>query len=187
MKSEDNEDDSENSERSGNNSGNNSKSSESCGNNSGNNSKNNSKNNSGYDKKLVDKSKELLEKVKKYDKKNTSTDEVLKRLDARAEDDRKTNEILKKYYAEEAQRASKEVKKFNKTINNNLDMSSEKSEIINRLIELHSLKQIYHLNKIDNNLKANENIDNILINREIHELEKTLRDLPKKGSGMFTS
>ena len=66
-------------------------------------------------------------------------------------------------------------------------MSSEKSEIINRLIELHSLKQIYHLNKIDNNLKANENIDNILINREIHELEKILRDLPKNGSDAFTS
>ena len=65
-------------------------------------------------------------------------------------------------------------------------MSSEKSEIINRLIELYSLKQIYHLNKIDNNLKANENID-ILINREIHELEKKLRDQPKKGSGVFTS
>ena len=43
------------------------------------------------------------------------------------------------------------------------------------------------MNKIDNNLKANENIDDILINREISELEKKLRDLPKKGSGMFTS
>ena len=72
-------------------------------------------------------------------------------------------------------------------INGNLDMSSEKSEIINRLIELYSVKQIYHLNKIDNNLKANENIDNILINREIHELEKKLRDQPKKGRGVFTS
>ena len=45
-------------------------------------------------------------------------------------------------------------------------MSSEKSEIINRLLELNSLKQIYHLNKTDDNLKANENIDNILIDRE---------------------
>ena len=59
-------------------------------------------------------------------------------------------------------------------------MSSEKSEVINRLIELNSLKQIYHLNKTDNNLKANESIDDILINREIHELEKKLRDHPKK-------
>ena len=92
---------------------------------------------------------------------------------------------LKKNYAEEARSASKEVEKFNKMINDNLDISSEKSEIINRLIELHSLKQIYHLNKIDNNLKANENIDDILVNREIHELKKRLRD--QKGSGMFTS
>ena len=72
-------------------------------------------------------------------------------------------------------------------INDNLDLSSEKSEIINRLIELYSLKQIYHLNKIDNNLKANENINDILINREIHELEKKLRDQTKKGSSVFTS
>ena len=66
-------------------------------------------------------------------------------------------------------------------------MSSEKSEIINRSIKLYSLKQIYHLNKIDNNLKANENIDDILIGREIHELEKKLRDQPKKGGSVFTS
>ena len=66
-------------------------------------------------------------------------------------------------------------------------MSKEKSEIINRLIELYSLIQIYYLNKIDNNLKANENIDNISIESEIRELEKRLRDLSKKGSGVFTS
>ena len=30
-------------------------------------------------------------------------------------------------------------------------MSSEKSEIINKLIELHNLIKIYNLNKIDNN------------------------------------
>ena len=72
-------------------------------------------------------------------------------------------------------------------INDNLDLSSEKSEIINRLIELYSLKQIYHLNKIDNNLKANENINDILINREIHELEKKLSNQTKKGSSVFTS
>ena len=66
-------------------------------------------------------------------------------------------------------------------------MSSEKCEIINRLIELYSLIQIYYLNKIDNNLKANEKIDDVLISREINELEKTLRDQPKKESGVFTS
>ena len=43
------------------------------------------------------------------------------------------------------------------------------------------------MNKINNNLKANKNIDNISIESEIRELEKRLRDLPKKGSGMFTS
>ena len=68
-------------------------------------------------------------------------------------------------------------------INDNLDMSSEKSEIINKLIELSSLIQIYYLN----NLKANEKIDSISIGSEIRELEKRLRDLPKKGSGVFTS
>ena len=66
-------------------------------------------------------------------------------------------------------------------------MSSEKSEIINKLIELYSLIQIYYLNKIDNILKANENVDNISIRSEIRELEKRLRDLPNKGSDMFTS
>ena len=72
-------------------------------------------------------------------------------------------------------------------INDNLDMSSEKSEIINKLIELYSLIQIYYLNKINNNLKANENINNISIERDIMKLEKMLRELPKKGRGVFTS
>ena len=66
-------------------------------------------------------------------------------------------------------------------------MSSEKSETTNTLIELYSLIQIYYLNKIDNNLKANENIDRISIGSEIRELEKRLRDLSKKDSGVFTS
>ena len=66
-------------------------------------------------------------------------------------------------------------------------MSSEKSETKNRLIELNSLIQIYNLNKVDNDSKANEKIDDVSIGREISELEKKLIDLPKKGSGMFTS
>ena len=104
MESEDNEDDSENS-------GNNSESSE-------NNSRNNSGNNSDYYKNLVDVSKELLEKIRKNDenKKYTSADEVLKSLNARAEDNRKINEIPKKYYAEEACRTSAKVENFNKMI-----------------------------------------------------------------------
>ena len=67
---------------------------------------------------------------------------LIKKLNARAEDNRKINEKLKKYNSKEAQRASEKVEKFNKMINDNLDMSSEKSEIINRLIELYSLRQI---------------------------------------------
>ena len=72
-------------------------------------------------------------------------------------------------------------------INNDLDMSGEKSEIINKLIELYSLILIYYLNKIDNNLKANENIDNISIEGDIRKVEKRLRELPKKGRSVFTS
>ena len=81
----------------------------------------------------------------------------------------------------------KKIEKFNKMINDNLDMSSEKSEIINKLIELYSLIQIYYLNKIDNNSKANENIDNISREKDIRKLEKRLRELSKKGRGVFTS
>ena len=43
------------------------------------------------------------------------------------------------------------------------------------------------MNNADNNSKANEKIDDASIGREIRELDKRLRDLPKKGSGMFTS
>ena len=42
------------------------------------------------------------------------------------------------------------------------------------------------MNKIDNNSKANEKIDNISIDSEIIELKKGLETYPKKGSGMFT-
>ena len=52
---------------------------------------------------------------------------ILAKAKAREEDDRKINEKLKKYYAKEAQRASEKVEKFNKTINDNLGMPSEKS------------------------------------------------------------
>ena len=63
-------------------------------------------------------------------------------------------------------------------------MSGENSEIINKLIELCSLIQIYYLDKKDNNLKENEKIDNISLFREIR---KRLRELHQKVSGMFTS
>ena len=107
------------------------------------------------------------------------TDKMIKELSAELKDreevSKKTNKALKEYYINEAQRASKEIEKYNKIINDNLDMSSEKSEIINNLIELNSLIQIYYLNKKDNNLKANENINNNLIESDIMKLDKKLR------------
>ena len=53
-------------------------------------------------------------------------------------------------------------------------MSSEKSEIINKLIKLHSLNEIYYLNKANNNSEKNKETDITLLNREITELEKFL-------------
>ena len=135
--------------------------------------------------------KEILELSKKYKESSAKTDKMIKELSAdikdREEVSKNTDKALKEYYTKEAQRVSKEIEKYNKMINDNLDMSSEKSQIINKLIELHSLIQIYYLNKIDNNLKANENIDNISIGRNIMKLEKRLRELSKKGRGVFTS
>ena len=57
-------------------------------------------------KKIIDESKKLLKTIKKNDenKKYTSADEVLKRLNAEAEDIKKTNEALKEYYTNEAQK-----------------------------------------------------------------------------------
>ena len=52
---------------------------------------------------------------------------------------------------------------------------------------MHSLIKICNLNKIDNNLKANEKINNNSIKSDIMKLEKRLRELSKKGRGMFTS
>ena len=98
----------------------------------------------------------------------------------REEVSKNTDKALKEYYTKEAQRASEEIEKYNKMINDNLDISSEKSEIINKLIELYSLIQIYYLNKIDNNLKANENIDNISTVWDIMKLEKNLENYLKK-------
>ena len=112
-------------------------------------------------------------------------EEILAKNKAREEDNKNIAKMLKKYNEEEAQRASEKLEKFNKIINDNLDMPSEKSEIINKLIELYSLRQIYCLNKRDNNSKANGKIDNISIGSEIIELERKLISLPRKGSGMF--
>ena len=111
--------------------------------------------------KLFEKKRKLnAESIAKTDK---EIEEIKAKNKAREEDSKRINKVLKEYYTNEAQKASEEIEKFNKMINDNLDMSSEKSEIINKLIELYSLIQIYYLNKIDNNLETNENIDNISI------------------------
>ena len=145
--------------------------------------------------KQVRDAKKTLELSKKYSELNAKsiaetdkqTEEIIAKNKAKEAASKNIDKELKEYYTNESQKASKEVEKFNKMINDNLGMSSEKSEIINKLIELYSLIQIYYLNKIDNNLKANEKIDSISIGSEIRELEKRLRDLPKKGSRVFTS
>ena len=140
-----------------------------------------------FNKQIRD-AKEILELSKKYKESSAKTDKMIKELSAEIKDreevSKNTNKKLKEYYTKEAQKASEEIEKYNKMINDNLDMSSEKSD---KLIELHSLIQIYYLNEIDNNLKANENIDNISIKRDINKLEKRLRELSKEGRGVFIS
>ena len=143
-----------------------------------------------FNKQIRD-AKKILELSKKYSESNAKTNKMVKELGAKIKDrdkvSKNTDKLLKEYNTKEAQRASEEIEKYNKMINDNLDMSSEKSEIINKLIELYSLIQIYYLNKIDNNLKANENIDNTSIESDIKKLEKRFRELPKKSGGVFTS
>ena len=72
------------------------------------------------------------------------TDKTIKELSAelkvREEVSKNKDKKLKECYTKVAQRVSEEIEKYNKIINDNLDMSSEKSEIINKLIELYSLK-----------------------------------------------
>ena len=135
--------------------------------------------------------KEILELSKKYKESSAKTDKMIKELSAEIKDreevSKNTSKEIKEYYTKEAQKVSKEIEKYNEMINDNLDMSSKKSDIINKLIELHGLIQIYYLNKIDNNLKATENIDNISIERDIMKLEKRLRELSQKDRGVFTS
>ena len=139
--------------------------------------------------------KKVLELAKKRNelsaKSIAETNKMVEELRARNKDreeyGKKVDEVLKRYYTKEAQSASKEVEELNKMTSNDLDMSSEKSEIINKLIKLYILAQIYYLNKIDNNSKANEKIDNVSLFSEISKLKKRLIELPQKGRGMFNS
>ena len=85
--------------------------------------------------KQVRDAKELLKLVEKKSKVNAEsiakTDKEIEEIKAKnkatEEDSKRINKVLKEYYTNEAQKASEEIKKFDKMINDNLDMSSEKS------------------------------------------------------------
>ena len=75
--------------------------------------------------------REILELSKKYKESSAKTDKMIKELSAEIKDreevSKNTDKALKEYYTKEAQKASEEIEKYNKMINDNLDMSSEKS------------------------------------------------------------
>ena len=132
----------------------------------------------------------LVKKENKLDARNraktdTLIEEILAKNKAREEDSKNIDEIIKKHDKNEAQRSFEKIKKFNKIISDNPNMSSEKSEKINKLIKLYSLKETYYLNKVNNNSEKNKETDITLLNSEITELEKIFRD--QRGSGVFTS
>ena len=143
--------------------------------------------------KQVSDAKKFLKLVKKEGKLNAKNrakideiiQEILAKNKAREEDSKKIDEMIKKHDKNEAQRSFEEIKKFNKIISDNPNMSSEKSEIINKLIKLYSLKETYYLNKVNNNSEKNKETDMTLLNREIAELEKIFRD--QRGSSVFIS
>ena len=143
--------------------------------------------------KQVSNTKKFLKLVKKESKldaenrakTNKLIEKILAKNKAREEDSKNFDEMIKKHDKNEAQRSFEKIKKFNKIISDNPNMSSEKSEIINKLIKLHSLKETYYLNKTNNNSEKNKETDITLLNRKITELEKFFRD--QGGSGVFTS
>ena len=98
----------------------------------------------------------LVKKESKLDAKNKAKidkliEEILAKNEAREEDSKNIDEMVKKHDKNEAQRSFEKLKKFNKIISDNPNMSSKKGEIINKLIKLHSLKETYYLNKANNN------------------------------------
>ena len=144
------------------------------------------------DKQVTDAKKflKLVEKESKIDAKNRAkTDELYKEILAknrvREEDSKNIDKIIEKYNKDEAQRSFERIKTLNKIISDNPNISSEKTEIIKKLIKLHSLKETYYLNKENNNSKKNEKTDINLLDSEITKLEKILRG--QRGSGVFTS
>ena len=137
--------------------------------------------------------KKILELIKKDSelcaktlvKTDESVKEILAKAKAREEDNKKYDETIKEHHKSEAQRAFARIKILNKIISDNPNISSERREIINKLIKLHGLRETYYLNKVNNNSKRNKAINIALLNGDINELEKRLRD--QEGSGMFTS
>ena len=97
--------------------------------------------------KQVRDAKKTLELGKKYSELNAKSiaktdkqiEEIIAKNKAKEEARKNIDKVLEEYYTSKAQRAPKEIEKFNKMINDNLDMPSEKSEIINKFIELYSL------------------------------------------------
>ena len=85
------------------------------------------------DKQISD-AKNTLELSKKYSELNAKSiaktdkliEEILAKNKAKEEYGRKVDEARKEYYTKEVQRASKEVAKFNKMINDNLDCQVKK-------------------------------------------------------------
>ena len=102
--------------------------------------------------KQISDAKKTLELAKKHSELNAKSiaDKMIEKILAKNKDreeyGKKVDKILKEYHTKEAQSASKEVEKFNKMINDDLDMSGGKIEITNKLIELYSLRQISYLN-----------------------------------------
>ena len=84
--------------------------------------------------KQVRDAKKTLELSKKYSELNAKsiakTDKqiegIIDKNKVKEEASKNIDKVLKEYYANEAQKASKKIEKFNKMINDNLDMSSEK-------------------------------------------------------------
>ena len=111
--------------------------------------------------KQVSDAKKFLKLVKKesnlHAKNRAKTDELVKKMlaknKAREEDSKNIDEIIKKYHKNETQRSFERIKTLNKIISDNPNISSEKSEIINKLIKLYSLKETYYLNNENNNSK----------------------------------
>ena len=61
--------------------------------------------------------KEILELSKKYKESNDKKGKMIKELHAEIKDREKVNKAIKKYYTKEAQKASEEIEKYNKMIN----------------------------------------------------------------------